>query len=118
MARTYLPTLSAGHRRSTRCGNGRAGRTIRSIRWCVDALRVKIRDEGLVKNKAVDVAHALNPDGNEGCPRAVDQSGGAKFCLRVVNEPKTRGVGDILIAVWIISRAFPRRSRRVYPQTD
>jgi transposase-like protein len=28
-----------------------------------DALRVKIRDEGLVKNKAVYVALALNPDG-------------------------------------------------------
>jgi hypothetical protein len=30
-----------------------------------DALRVKIRDEGLVKNKAVYVALALNPDGEK-----------------------------------------------------
>ena len=30
-----------------------------------DALRVKIRDEDLVKNKAVYVALALNPDGEK-----------------------------------------------------
>jgi transposase-like protein len=30
-----------------------------------DALRVKIRDEGMVKNKAVYVALALNPDGEK-----------------------------------------------------
>jgi putative transposase len=30
-----------------------------------DALRVKIRDEGLVKNKAVYVALALNPAGED-----------------------------------------------------
>jgi len=33
-----------------------------------DALRVKIRDEGMVKNKAVYVALALNPDGVIACP--------------------------------------------------
>src|SRR5271170_1192416 len=36
-----------------------------------DALRVKIRDEGLVRNKAVYVALALNSDGREGGAGAV-----------------------------------------------
>ena len=52
-----------------------------------DALRVKIRDEGLVKNKAVYVALALNPDGEkEVLGLWIEQSEGAKFWLKVVNE--------------------------------
>src|ERR1700741_5585559 len=45
-----------------------------------DALRVKIRDEGLVKNKAVYVALALNPDGDkEVLGIWIEQTEGAKF---------------------------------------
>jgi transposase-like protein len=91
-----------------------------------DALRVKIRDEGLVKNQAVYVALAFNANGEkevlglwieqtEGgasqCPRAAQQDGaargGAKFWLKVVNELKTRGVNDILIAVVDGLKGFP-----------
>jgi putative transposase len=65
-----------------------------------DALRVKIRDEGLVKNKAVYVALALNPDGETSVLGLwIEQAEGAKFWLKVVNELKARGVNDILIAV-------------------
>ena len=48
-----------------------------------DALRVKIRDEGLARNKAV--ALALNPDGEEVLGLSIEQSEGAKFWLKVVN---------------------------------
>ena len=52
-----------------------------------DALRVKIRDEGLVKNKAVYVALAINPNGEkEVLGLWIEQSEGAKFWLKVVNE--------------------------------
>ena len=45
-----------------------------------DALRVKIRDEGLVKNKAVYVALAINPNGEkEVLGLWIEQSEGAKF---------------------------------------
>jgi hypothetical protein len=65
-----------------------------------DALRVKIRDEGLVRNKAVYVALALNPDGEKDVLGLwIEQSEGAKFWLKAVNEFKVRGVNDILIAV-------------------
>src|SRR5438045_1480679 len=61
-----------------------------------DALRVKIRDEGLVKNKAVYVALALNPDGEkEVLGLWIEQTEGAKFWLKVVNELKARGVNGI-----------------------
>jgi transposase-like protein len=65
-----------------------------------DALRVKIRDEGMVKNKAVYVALGLNPSGDKDVLGLwIEQTEGAKFWLKVVNELKARGVNDILIAV-------------------
>ena len=54
-----------------------------------DALRVKIRDEGMVKNKAVYVALALNPDGEkEVLGLWIEQTEGAKFWLKVINDLK------------------------------
>jgi transposase-like protein len=77
-----------------------------------DALRVKIRDEGLVKNKAVYVALALNPDGEKDVLGLwIEQSEGAKFWLKV------RGVNDILIAVVDGLKGFPEAITSVYPQT-
>src|SRR3954463_4196551 len=83
-----------------------------------DALRVKIRDEGLVKNKAVYVALALNPDGEkEVLGLWIEQTEGAKFWLKVVNDLKTRGVNDILIAVVDGLKGFPEAITSVFPQT-
>jgi putative transposase len=54
-----------------------------------DALRVKIRDEGLVKNKAVYVALALNPDGEKDVLGLwIEQSEGAKFWLKVLTSSR------------------------------
>lgn len=65
-----------------------------------DALRVKIRDEGIVRNKAVYVALGVLPDGTrEVLGLWIEQTEGAKFWLKVFNDLKTRGVQDILIAV-------------------
>jgi putative transposase len=64
-----------------------------------DALRVKIRDEGLVRNKAVYVALGVTPEGTKEIPGLWDRDlGSAKFWLRVMIELKNRGVEDILIA--------------------
>src|SRR3974390_625275 len=83
-----------------------------------DALRVRIRDEGLVKNKAVYVALALNPDGEkEVLGLWIEQTEGAKFWLKVVNELKARGVNDILIAVVDGLKGFPEAITSVYPET-
>jgi putative transposase len=65
-----------------------------------DALRVKIRDEGQVRNKAIYLALAVLPDGTRDVLGLwIEQTEGAKFWLKVFNDLKTRGVGDILIAV-------------------
>jgi putative transposase len=83
-----------------------------------DALRVKIRDEGLVKNKAVYVALAITADGDkEVLGLWIEQSEGAKFWLKVMNELKSRGLADILIAVVDGLKGFPEAINAVFPQT-
>jgi transposase-like protein len=65
-----------------------------------DALRVKIREDALVRNKAVYLALGVLPDGTRDVLGIwIEQTEGAKFWLKVFNDLKTRGVGDILIAV-------------------
>lgn len=83
-----------------------------------DALRVKIRDEGLVKNKAVYVALALDTDGHKHVLGLwIEQSEGAKFWLKVMNDLRARGVEDILIAVVDGLKGFPEAIGAVYPRT-
>ena len=83
-----------------------------------DALRVKIRDEGLVRNKAVYVALAMDTDGQKHVLGLwIEQSEGAKFWLKVMNDLKARGLEDILIAVVDGLKGFPEAIGAVYPQT-
>jgi len=83
-----------------------------------DALRVKIRDEGLVRNKAVYLAIGVRCSGHkEVLGLWIEQTEGAKFWLRVMNELKARGVGDILIAVVDGLKGFPEAITAVFPDT-
>jgi putative transposase len=83
-----------------------------------DALRVKIRDEGLVRNKAVHVALGVRADGTkEILGLWLEQNEGAKFWLRVMNELRNRGVEDILIAVVDGLKGFPDAIQAVFPDT-
>jgi putative transposase len=82
-----------------------------------DALRVKIRDEGLVRNKAVHIALGVRADGaKEILGLWLEQNEGAKFWLRVMNELKNRGVEDVLIAVVDGLKGFPDAITAVFPQ--
>ena len=81
------------------------------------ALRVKIRDEGLVRNKAVHIALGVRADGGkEILGLWLEQNEGAKFWLRVMNELKNRGVEDILLAVVDGLKGFPEAIRAVFPE--
>jgi putative transposase len=85
----------------------------------LDALRVKVRDEGTVRNKAVYVALGVRPDGTkEVLGLWIEQTEGAKFWLRVMNELKDRGVEDILIAVVDGLKGFPEAISAVFPKTQ
>jgi putative transposase len=83
-----------------------------------DALRVKIRDEGLVRNKAVYLAIGMDAAGFKHILGLwIEQSEGAKFWLRVMNELKSRGTNDILIAVVDGLKGFPEAITAVFPDT-
>ena len=83
-----------------------------------DALRVKIRDEGVVRNKAVYLALGVRTDGTkEVLGLWIEQNEGAKFWLLVMNELKNRGVEDILIAVVDGLKGFPETINAAFPQT-
>src|ERR1700692_3500492 len=82
-----------------------------------DALRVKIRDEGLVRHKAVHIALGVRHDGGkEILGMWLEQNEGAKFWLRVMNELKNRGVDDLLIAVVDGLKGFPDAITAVFPE--
>lgn len=84
-----------------------------------DALRVKMRDEGTVRNKAVYLAIGVTPDGKKDVLGIwIEQTEGAKFWLRVMTELKNRGVGDILIAVVDGLKGFPEAINTVFPETQ
>ena len=83
-----------------------------------DAVRVRIRDEGLVRNKAVYLAIGYTCDGfKQILGMWVEQTEGAKFWLSVMNDLKARGLGDILIAVVDGLGGFPEAIGTAYPQT-
>src|SRR3954471_23864878 len=83
-----------------------------------DALRVKIRDEGLVRNKAVHIALGVRADGaKEILGLWLEQNEGAKFWLRVLNELRNRGVEDILLAVVDGLKGFPEAIQAAFPET-
>ncbi len=84
-----------------------------------DALRVKIRDEGLVRNKAVHVALGVRADGSkEILGLWLEQNEGAKFWLRVMNELRNRGVEDLLLAVVDGLKGFPEAILAVFPDAQ
>jgi hypothetical protein len=65
----------------------------------LDALVVKIRETGHVRNKAIYVVIGVNMQGNkEVLGLWVGQTEGAKFWLQVLTELKNRGVADMFIA--------------------
>lgn len=84
-----------------------------------DALRLKIRDEGTVRNKAVYLALGVDATGRKDVLGLwIEQTEGAKFWLKVFNDLKQRGVADILIAVVDGLRGFPEAIEAVFPQAQ
>jgi len=83
-----------------------------------DALRVKIREEGVVRNKAIYLALGVLPDGTRDILGLwIENTEGAKFWMKVFNDLKTRGVDDILIAVTDGLKGMPEALAAVFPAT-
>jgi putative transposase len=83
-----------------------------------DALRVKIRDDAVVRNKAVYLALGVLPDGTRDVLGIwIEQTEGAKFWLKVFNELRSRGVNDILIAVVDGLKGLAEAIETAFPKT-
>ena len=83
-----------------------------------DALRVKIKEDAVVRNKAIYLALGVLPDGSRDILGLwIEGTDGAKFWMRVFNDLKTRGVGDILIAVTDGLKGMPEALAAVFPAT-
>ena len=83
-----------------------------------DALRVKIREDNVVRDKAVYLALGVRRDGSrEILGLWIETTEGAKFWMKVFNDLKTRGVNDILIAVTDGLTGMPAALAAVFPRT-
>jgi putative transposase len=83
-----------------------------------DALRVKIKEDAVVRNKAIYLALGVLPDGSRDILGLwIEGTEGAKFWMKVFNDLKTRGIGDILIAVTDGLKGMPEALAAVFPAT-
>ena len=83
-----------------------------------DALRVKIKEDAVVRNKAIYLALGVLPDGTRDILGLwIEGTEGAKFWMKVFNDLKTRGVNDILIAVTDGLKGMPEALAAVFPAT-
>jgi putative transposase len=83
-----------------------------------DALRVKIREDAVVRNKAIYLALGVLPDGTRDILGLwIENTEGAKFWMKVFNDLKTRGTADILIAVTDGLKGIGEALGAVFPAT-
>lgn len=82
-----------------------------------DAIHIKVREEGVVRNKAVYLALGVTVEGRKDVLGLwIEQTEGAKFWLRMLNELRNRGLEDILIAVVDGLKGFPEAINAAFPQ--
>ncbi len=85
----------------------------------LDALQVKVKDQGRVSNKAIYLAIGVNMSGlKEVLGMWASENEGAKFWLSIITELKTRGVRDIFIACVDGLKGFPEAIETIYPKTQ
>ena len=83
----------------------------------LDALVVKVRDQGIVQNKAAHIAIGVTIDGTkEVLGIWMEGNEGAKFWLKVINEIRNRGVQDMLIVCCDGLKGFPEAIEAVFPK--
>ena len=83
-----------------------------------DALRVKIREDAVVRNKAIYLALGVQADGSRDILGLwIEGTEGAKFWMKVFNDLRTRGVAGILIAVTDGLKGMQEALAAVFPAT-
>ena len=85
----------------------------------LDAIHLKMRESGQVKNQAVYLALGINREGHkELLGLWIGEHESSKFWLNVLTELKNRGVQDILIACVDGLSGFPEAIATAYPRTE
>jgi len=84
----------------------------------LDALVIKVRDQGIVGNKSAYLAMGIDLEGKKQILGLwLEANEGAKFWLKVITELKNRGVEDIFIACCDGLKGFPEAIETVFPKT-
>jgi putative transposase len=84
----------------------------------IDALVVKIRDQGKVENKAVHIVVGVDLDGERDVLGLwVERTEGTKFWSSVLTDLRNRGVEDILILCADGLTGLPAAVEAVFPKT-
>jgi putative transposase len=82
----------------------------------LDALYVKVRDAGHVRNRAIYLAIGVSLKGHkEVLGLWTGEAEGAKFWLQVLTDLKNRGVADIFVACVDGLTGFPKAIETVFP---
>ena len=85
----------------------------------LDALVIKVKENGRVINKSVYLVIGVNLQGlKEVLGIWIAETEGAKFWLAIVTELQTRGVEDIFIACVDGLKGFPEAIEAVFPKTQ
>ncbi len=84
----------------------------------LDCMVLKIREGGTVQRRALYLALGVTLDGDRDVLGMwFQETEGAKFWMQVLNDLKTRGVQDILIACVDGLKGFPEAIEAIFPKT-
>jgi len=84
----------------------------------IDALVLKIRDNGQIRKKSMYIVLGVNTEGKkEVLGLWLEDTEGARFWMHVLTELKARGVEDILILCCDGLKGLPQVVDRVFPKT-
>lgn len=85
----------------------------------MDAIRVKVRHNGQIQNRAIYLAVGITLEGvKEVLGMWTAETEGAKFWMQIVTELKNRGVNEIFIACVDGLKGFPVAIEAEYPFTQ
>lgn len=85
----------------------------------MDAISIKVKDNGKVNNKSIYLVIGLNGEGKkEVLGMWINQTESASFWMSVLTDLKARGVEDILIASTDNLKGFTEAIKATFPATD
>ena len=112
----FIPTVTSGVEEKVKEWQNRPLEAVYPILY-MDALYVKMRDNGQVKNRAVFVAIGVNMEGHKDVLGLwVADNEGSKFWLKVLTDLKNRGVKDVFIVCVDGLKGFPDAIEAAFPE--